>query len=259
MATGTISPTPATPVHAFAEMTNPHLAIPMAGSSKPIMPTLGSATVVRPRRWRMPMTRRFFVGLNAGTRTHGRGVVAIPVRDLATPASAPAATASLAGVAHGSSGVITEVGVGSGGATAARLQQARDENGLNINGTGIKVGVLFGSFNDLGGAAMDEADGALPSASNVDVITDLASVGTDEGRAMIQIIHHIAPGASEAFYTASDSEQGFANCIFSLAVPGSKVIVDDVRYSDEPFFQNGVVAQGNSNRRSRRPLHHTQD
>ena len=58
------------------------------------------------------------------------------------------------------------------------------------------------------------------------------------------------PGASEAFYTASDSEQDFAHGIFSLAVHGSKVIVDDVRYSDEPFFQNGVV--GDSNRRSGR-------
>jgi hypothetical protein len=38
MATGIISPTPATPVHAFADMTNPHLAIPMAGSSKPSLP-----------------------------------------------------------------------------------------------------------------------------------------------------------------------------------------------------------------------------
>jgi hypothetical protein len=133
--------------------------------------------------------------------------------------------------------------VGPGGATAAQVQQALDESGLSVNGSGVRVGVLSDSFNDLGGAAADEADGALPSAANIDVIKDLAAGGTDEGRAMMQIIHDIAPGASLAFYTAFDSEQDFANGILALAAAGGKVIVDDVSYFDEPFFQNGVVAQ----------------
>ena len=60
---------------------------------------------------------------------------------------------------------------------------------------------------------------------------------------MMQIIHDIAPGADLAFYTAFDSEQDFANGILALAAAGCKVIVDDVSYFDEPFFQNGVVAQ----------------
>jgi hypothetical protein len=114
---------------------------------------------------------------------------------------------------------------------------------LSVNGTGIKVGVLSDSFNDLGGAANDEADGALPSASNVDVIKDLGSGGTDEGRAMMQIIHDIAPGASWPSIPLRTSEQDFANGILALAAAGCKVIVDDESYFDEPFFQNGVVAQ----------------
>jgi hypothetical protein len=117
------------------------------------------------------------------------------------------------------------------------------DSGLSVNGSGIKVGVLSDSFNDLGGAAGDEADGALPAAADIDVIKDLASGGTDEGRAMMQIIHEIAPGASLAFYTAFDSEQDFADGILALAAAGCKVIVDDVSYFDEPFFQNGIVAQ----------------
>jgi hypothetical protein len=96
------------------------------------------------------------------------------------------------------------------------VQQALDESGLNVNGTGIKVGVLSDSFNDLGGAAADEADGALPSASNIQVLKDLGSGGADEGRAMMQIVHDIAPGASLAFYTAFESEQDFANGILAL-------------------------------------------
>ena len=138
---------------------------------------------------------------------------------------------------------VTNSQVGSGGATAAQVQQALDESGLSVNGSGIKVGVLSDSFNDLGGAAADEADGALPPASDIQVLKDLSSGGTDEGRAMMQIIHDIAPGANLAFYTAFDSEQDFANGILALAAAGSKVIVDDVSYFDEPFFQNGIVAQ----------------
>ncbi len=130
-----------------------------------------------------------------------------------------------------------------GGATAAQLQQALNESGLSVNGAGIKVGVISDSFNDKGGAAADEASGALPSASNIQVLEDLSSGGTDEGRAMMQIVHEIAPGASFAFYTADVSEQDFANGILALAAAGCKVICDDVSYFDEPMFQNGIVAQ----------------
>jgi hypothetical protein len=71
----------------------------------------------------------------------------------------------------------------------------------------------------------------------------------DEGRAMMQIVHDVAPGAGLAFYTAENSEADFANGIMQLAAPvssggaGAKVIVDDVGYFDEPFFQDGLVAQ----------------
>jgi hypothetical protein len=172
------------------------------------------------------------------------GGVGAMAASLAPAISAPTDLASLANPAVGSFEVpITDASIGSNGATAAQVQQALDESGLSVNGAGIRVGVLSDSFNDLGGAAADEADGALPPAADIDVIKDLASGGTDEGRAMMQIIHDIAPGASLAFYTAFDSEQDFANGILALAAAGCKVIVDDVSYFDEPFFQNGVVAQ----------------
>jgi hypothetical protein len=143
----------------------------------------------------------------------------------------------------GAGSPVTNSAVGSGGATAAQVQEALDESGLSVNGSGIKVGVLSDSFNDLGGAAADEADGALPPASDIQVLSDLSSGGTDEGRAMMQIIHDIAPGASLAFYTSDNSEQDFANGILALAAAGAKVIVDDVSYYDEPYFQNDAVAQ----------------
>jgi hypothetical protein len=64
----------------------------------------------------------------------------------------------------------------------------------------------------------------------------------DEGRAMMQIIHDVAPGATFQFYTAETTEPDFANGIQALASAGAKIIVDDVGYFDEPFFQDGTIA-----------------
>jgi hypothetical protein len=140
--------------------------------------------------------------------------------------------------------------IGSSGATPAQVQQALDETGsLTVSGgTGITVGVMSDSFNDLGGAATDEMDGALPPASDIDVLLDKTSGGSDEGRAMMQIVHDVAPGADLDFYTADNGEGSattpgsFAYGILALAAAGCKVICDDVTYFDEPFFQTDAVA-----------------
>src|SRR5262249_46373086 len=69
------------------------------------------------------------------------------------------------------------------------------------------IGVLSDRFNALGGASADEANGNLTS--TVQVLKDLPS-GTDEGRAMLQVAHDVAPSAQLAFYTAGGKEQDFA-------------------------------------------------
>lgn len=144
-----------------------------------------------------------------------------------------------------------------------------------LNGAGIKVGMLSDSFNCYGvydqpdsgvpasgtqgyapygfatdDATFDESNGYLPA--SVDVLEEapctqygqpLQLPFTDEGRAMLQIVHVIAPGAALAFYTASNSEADFAKGIGALATAGAKVIGDDTGYYDEPFFQDGILAQ----------------
>lgn len=68
---------------------------------------------------------------------------------------------------------------------------------------------------------------------------------SDEGRAMAQIVYAIAPGAQLAFRTGAISEADFASGIETLASApfNAKVIADDLGYYDEPFFQDGLVAQ----------------
>ncbi|QEI40437.1 Alkaline elastase YaB [Dolichospermum sp. UHCC 0315A] len=142
---------------------------------------------------------------------------------------------------------ITNVGsVTSQGDVAQRSSNARSIY-PGVDGTGITVGVLSDSYNNRGGASADVASGDLPS--GVIVLQDLASGGTDEGRAMLQIVSDVAPGAKLAFHTANGGQAAFANGIKNLAKPvanggaGASVIVDDVFYFAEPYFQDGIVTQ----------------
>jgi Subtilase family len=99
-------------------------------------------------------------------------------------------------------------------------------------------------------ATQDEASGALPA--SVTVVQDadcaqfdgpLQSPFTDEGRAMLQIVHDVAPGASLAFFGGANSEAEFASGVTALATAGATVEADDIGFFDEPFFQDGIVAQ----------------
>jgi subtilisin family serine protease len=132
----------------------------------------------------------------------------------------------------------TRVGnVTSQGDHVMRADTARATFGLD--GSGVMVGVLSDSFNCGFGAAGDVASGDLPA---VTVLQDDCP-NTDEGRAMLQIVHDVAPGASLAFATADGGQAAFASNIRALRDAGATVIVDDVIYLAEPMFQDGVVAQ----------------
>ena len=67
--------------------------------------------------------------------------------------------------------------------------------------------------------------------------------GSDEGRAMLQIAHDIAPGAQLYFRSGFHTAGDFAKGIKELRDAGCKIIVDDITYSTEPFFKDGVVAK----------------
>ena len=123
---------------------------------------------------------------------------------------------------------------------------------FGVNGTGVKVGVLSTSYNCLGGATTDISTGDLPS-NGVTVLQDFndpkvgescnSPSGDDEGRAMLQIIHDLAPGATLYFATAAGNPANFANNIRQLRTAGCDVIVDDGEYTNESPFQDDIVAQ----------------
>jgi hypothetical protein len=99
----------------------------------------------------------------------------------------------------------------------------------NLTGTGLKIGVLSDSYDTSMSAVTDARDdiasGDLPN--DVTVLLDLPpfSNQVDEGRAMLQLIHDIAPDAKLFFRTAFLGQQDFANGIGELADAGCDVIV----------------------------------
>jgi Subtilase family len=189
-----------------------------------------------------------------------RSLAAVPGVDSVTANPAPIVHA--AGSCEGGS-VISE-GVEQLGVPAAR-------QAFGLRGAGVTVGVLSDSYDIAteeafgGGPILTHADEDIQSddipgpagtcggqQTGADVLEDGPSSPAgqvhDEGRAMLQIVHDVAPHAKLAFATAFISEISFAENIERLARPvseggaGANVIVDDVSWLEEPFFQDGPVA-----------------
>jgi hypothetical protein len=193
----------------------------------------------------------------------------LPVAQLAAATGLAELHAMRAAMMRTRAGAVTSQGDFAQGSAA--LRQAHS----SLTGSGVTVGVLSDSFNCyaqyeqagsgvpasglngfapngiLADAQTDESTGDLPSTVTVLEEADCLDYGaptnlpfTDEGRAMLQIVHDVAPDAALAFYTADNTEADFATGIGKLASSaGAKVIVDDTVYFDEPFFQDGILAQ----------------
>ncbi|MFM7196169.1 MAG: S8 family peptidase, partial [Bacteroidota bacterium] len=144
----------------------------------------------------------------------------------------------------------------SGGAVKTRGDEAMRSNLARLGyadlaGTGIKLGVLSDSYNTIGEATGDIANGDLPGPGNLYGLTNPVQVvreypfgkRPDEGRAMLQIAHDVAPGAALAFRTGFITAGDFARGIRELQQAGCDVIVDDITYPTEPFFRDGKVAR----------------
>jgi Subtilase family len=114
---------------------------------------------------------------------------------------------------------------------------------FGVNGAGLKIGVL--SDGDTS-RALSQATGDLPPDCGtppcVSVLPGQDGFG-DEGTAMMEIIHDMAPGASLVFATADNDITSFAQNIHDLRFASHcDIIVDDVFYFVETPFQDGQTA-----------------
>ena len=122
------------------------------------------------------------------------------------------------------------------GDVAHRAKSARTTH--RVTGAGIGIGVISDGVRTL---ADRQASGDLPA--RVTVLPGQAGRG-DEGTALLEIVHDLAPGAELYFATGIGSQAQMAANIEVLCKAGANVIVDDIGYTSEAAFQDDIVAKG---------------
>ena len=121
------------------------------------------------------------------------------------------------------------------GDTAHQASTARTTH--SVTGAGIGIGVISDGVQTL---AARQASGDVPA--GVIVLPGQEGSG-DEGTAMLEIVHDLAPGADLYFATGLDGQARFAANIEALCDAGAHVIVDDLGYYREATLQDDLVAQ----------------
>ncbi|WP_342679005.1 PKD domain-containing protein, partial [Methanofollis sp. UBA420] len=114
-----------------------------------------------------------------------------------------------------------------------RAKDLRDTTGYN--GTGVKIGVISDGVDHLDDAVLT---GDIPP--DVEVLSN--TLGGDEGTAMLEIVHDIAPGASLYFHDCGGDVISFDGAFQALADAGCTIICDDIVYLDEPYFDESADA-----------------
>jgi hypothetical protein len=182
----------------------------------------------------------------------------------ATISHVSAAIGSLSAVSDGSGG--TDIVYSSGGSALSYEIAAGDRAmGSNIvratmdvpgtttkiTGAGVTIGIISSSFDDHLPGTADPANAAaaggyIPAEPNgtsaVTVLSDYDSgtAGENEGLAMAELIHQVAPGATLDFATGFGADDTtFASAVTALKNAGANIIVDDLGFYTEPVYQLG--------------------
>ncbi|PWR74382.1 NosD domain-containing protein [Methanospirillum lacunae] len=102
------------------------------------------------------------------------------------------------------------------------------------DGDGIRVGVISNGVKHIEDA---QKTGDLPPEVHI-----IKKGKMDEGTAMLEIIHDIAPNATLYYADSGDNDLSFSEAIDSLVAVGSNIIVDDVGLLEIPYFEDGRSA-----------------
>lgn len=130
--------------------------------------------------------------------------------------------------------------VTSEGDAAMRASVARAN--LTLTGKGVRVGIISDSLTDLGTSVNS---GDLPAALTIVNGQDGRAIDGvfNEGQAMAEIIHDLAPEAHLLFHTGFPTSLDFIAAVRALTDAGAQVIVDDLGFFNEPVFEDGPIAQ----------------
>jgi subtilisin family serine protease len=129
--------------------------------------------------------------------------------------------------------------VNSEGDAVLRANEVR--NNLGFDGAGVRVGIISDGVDSRSQA---QATQDLPA--QLTVSQSFPGQG-DEGTAMLEIVHDLAPAAQLAFagprtsLEMAGSIRFLADTVF--AGSGCQIVVDDLGFVAEPAFQDGLLAQ----------------
>ncbi|WP_350275332.1 hypothetical protein [Kribbella sp. HUAS MG21] len=114
------------------------------------------------------------------------------------------------------------------------LHRADDTQALGHDGGGVSVGVISDGVSNL---AASQALGDLPAG-----VTNLDTGSGDEGTAMLEIVHDLAPGADLFFHTTGGGVANHVAAQNDLAAAGVNILTEDIPFDSEPAFQKGLAA-----------------
>ena len=134
----------------------------------------------------------------------------------------------------------------------------------NLTGAGQTIGVVSDSVTDTSAVGKGTVTGVAPNAivtntkpqltngpggthdlpSSFQVVDFGPGGGADEGEGMMEVIHDVAPGAALAFASSGNDQTSMGKNLSLLRTVGHCTITcDDIGFEDEPFFQDGPIAQ----------------
>jgi hypothetical protein len=102
-----------------------------------------------------------------------------------------------------------------------------------VTGAGVNVGVVSDGVTNLATAQLNNE---LPA------VNVLAAGNGDEGTAMLEIVHDMAPGAGLLFNATGGSVATHVNALMNLVANGAHVIAEDWAFDSQPAFQQGFAA-----------------
>ena len=135
------------------------------------------------------------------------------------------------------------------------FQIFKDGKRVPVNGEGMKIGVISDSydtqpFTNVSKATIDVKNGDLPGFGNpnlwetpVEVLKEYSyGTASDEGRAMLHLIHDVAPGSDLGFYSGILSPRSFEIGVGLFTDLGYHFVVDDITFPLESFFGNSRIS-----------------
>lgn len=119
-------------------------------------------------------------------------------------------------------------------AEGSQLHRADEVQALGVNGSGQTVGVVSDGVVNRADA---QATGELPTS-----LTVLNQGSGNEGTAMLEIVHDLAPGAALMFDASGGGVASHVAALINLAANGADIISEDIPFDGEPAFQQGMAA-----------------